>query len=144
MPPFFTSSTLSLAAKSTSRGGSSVSRSVVGSRRMAISKPSGAPARRQPPSPITLRSITFDSPQKPLGQNVAGMELPAGRLVLLAAGAGAQGGLPAGTELRLLRRRRQVVDELEREEVAALVDEHLEPVERRAGEALDERLADTG
>ena len=56
----------------------------------------------------------------------------------------AQGRLPAGAERRALRRRGEVVDELEREEVAALVDEHLEPVERPAGESLDERLADHG
>ncbi len=70
------------------------------------------------------------------------MELSVLGVVVLAARARAQGGLPAAAELRVFRGRGQVVDELEREEVAALVDEHLEPVERPAGEALDERLAD--
>ena len=72
------------------------------------------------------------------------MELAVLRLVLLRARALLQRCLPARAKARVLRRRGQVVDELEREEVAPFVDEHLEPVERPPGEALDERLADHG
>ena len=102
----------------------------------------GAPAR-------TPAAIADDPPLDHLREppeaaraKRAGMKLPSVASCCSVARALAQGRLPAGAERCVLRRRGEVVDELEREEVAALVDEHLQPVERPAGEALDERLAD--
>ena len=142
MPRGFTLSTLRLAAKRISCGDSRASRSVVGSRRTAILNPGGSSGS----APAVLRNdLPFDhlrETPEPLGQKVRGWSSPSRRLMLSIARALAQGRLPAGAERRVLRRRGEVVDELEREEVAALFDEHLEPVERPAGEALDERLAD--